>query len=164
MVASHRTVTHRRRPLPASVLCAALVVSGCAGGSGSAPAPTPRATPVSRAAENPPDRAPLAPAPGVSGSPDNGRRLFVTTGCGGCHTLPSVPAATGVVGPNLTNVVLRPTLAGDAIEMSPDTLTRWLVDPATVKPGTSMPSVGLTEQEARDIAAFMYSQPHNPDR
>jgi cytochrome c len=161
VVASHRTVTHRRRPLLTSLLCAALVVSGCAGGPG--PAPTPRATPVARAGD-PADRTPLAPAPGVAGSPDNGRRLFVTTGCGGCHTLPSVPTATGVVGPNLTSVVLRPTLAGDAVEMSPDTLTRWLVDPATVKPGTSMPSVGLTEQEARDIAAFMYSQPHNPGR
>jgi cytochrome c1 len=103
----------------------------------------------------------LTPAPDVAGDAESGRRLFLATGCGGCHTLRELPGATGVAGPVLGNVVLRPTLAGETIPMSPDTLMRWLREPAALKPGTTMPSVGLTEQQARDIAAFLYSQPHN---
>jgi cytochrome c1 len=98
----------------------------------------------------------------VPGDPTNGRRLFVVAGCGGCHTLPGLPEASGVAGPNVTNVVLRPTLAGAYIPMSPDNLTAWLLDPATLKPGTTMPSVGLNQDEARDLTAFLYSQPYNP--
>ena len=100
--------------------------------------------------------------PGVAGDPVSGRQLFATTGCGGCHTLYGLPGAAGVVGQNLTNVVVRPTLAGEAIPMTPANLMRWLLDPPALKPGTSMPRVGLTEAQARDLTAFLYSQPLNP--
>ena len=129
-----------------------LVGSGC--GSvmvSAAPTPTPRAS----TAAGPPER--LTPAPSVPGDPEAGRQAFVRTGCGGCHTLPGVPGATGLAGPMLTNVVLRPTLAGESIPMSPETMTRWLLDPAAVKPGTTMPAVGLTEREAADLTAYLYS-------
>ncbi len=46
--------------------------------------------------------------------------------------------------------------------MTPETLTDWLRDPAALKPGTPMPSVGLTEAEAEAIAAFLYAQPYSP--
>jgi cytochrome c len=108
--------------------------------------------------------AQLTPAPNVPGSAESGRRLFLAKGCGGCHTLRGVLTGTGVVGPNLTNVVLRPTLAGDTIPMSPETLTRWLLDPPALKPDTAMPRLGLAEQEARDLTAFLYSQPYTPAR
>jgi cytochrome c1 len=104
----------------------------------------------------------LTPAPSVAGSPENGRRLFTTAGCAGCHTMAGVPGGNGVAGPNLTNVVLRPTLAGETIPLSPDTLVRWLLNPQSVKPGATMPSVGLTPPEAQDLAAFLYSLPYNP--
>jgi cytochrome c1 len=104
----------------------------------------------------------LTPAPGVVGNPENGRLLFTRAGCAGCHTIEGVPGAGGTTGPNLTNVVLRPTLAGETIPASPDTLVRWLLNPQSVKPGATMPSVGLTAQEAQDLAAFLYSQPYNP--
>jgi cytochrome c len=104
----------------------------------------------------------LKPAPNVAGDPENGRRLFVARGCGGCHTLETSDGATGLVGPRLTNVVLRPTLAGEAIQTTPENLARWIMDPPAMKPGTAMPKLGLTEQEAQDVAAFLYSQPYNP--
>lgn len=103
----------------------------------------------------------LTAAPGVAGDPMRGRDLFATIGCGGCHTLRGLPGASGVAGPNLTNVTLRPTLAGESIPMAPETLARWLVNPADVKPGTPMPSLGLSGEQARDVAAFLYSQPYN---
>jgi cytochrome c len=152
------TVAHRRGPIVPLAAAALLVVLACGRGPG------PTATPTRNLAGGGPEEVRLAPAPNVAGDPNDGRRLFVATGCGGCHTLPAIPAATGVIGPNLTNVVLRPTLAGETIEMSPDNLIRFLLDPAALKPGTSMPNLGLSEQQARDIAAYMYSQPHNPGR
>jgi cytochrome c1 len=85
--------------------------------------------------------------------------VFVRAGCGGCHTLSGVPGASGVAGPNLTNVALRPTLAGDAIPNTPDYLARWLLDPAAVKPGATMPRVGLDRTEADDVAAFLFADP-----
>src|SRR5207244_6430575 len=74
------------------------LLAGCAIVS-AAPQPTPR----------PPGEPPLpalTPAANVPGDPQEGRRLFLASGCGGCHTLDGLPGATGVAGPNLTNVAL----------------------------------------------------------
>jgi cytochrome c len=130
--------------------------------SGVTPPGQPTPTPASETAFG--QRAPriLTPAPNVSGDPGEGRRLIVAKGCAGCHTINGVPGATGVVGPNLTNVTLRPTIAGETIPNSPEMLVQWLLDPPAVKPGTTMPKLGLTEQEARDLVAFLESQPHTP--
>jgi cytochrome c1 len=106
----------------------------------------------------------LVPAPGVSGQPENGRSLFLAKGCPACHTLQGVPSASGAVGPNLTNISLRPTLAGETIQNSPATMARWIVNPAAVKSDAKMPALGLTDQEAQDVMAFLWSQPYNPVR
>jgi cytochrome c1 len=99
----------------------------------------------------------------VPGDPGRGRALIVEKGCAGCHTVAGVPSAAGVAGPVLNNVTLRPTLAGQ-VPSSPENMVRWLLDPPGVKPGTTMPRLGLTEAEARDLTAFLYSQPYNPAR
>jgi len=106
----------------------------------------------------------LQPAPGVPGDPNTGLTLFGSKGCGTCHTVLRIPNATGAVGPNLTNMVLRPTIAGDQIQNTPDNMTRWIVDPPSLKQGTQMPALGVSTQEARDLAAFLYSLPYNPAR
>jgi len=103
----------------------------------------------------------LTPAAEVSGDPNTGRQLILAKGCAGCHTVGGVPGATGVAGPNLTNIALRPTLAGESIPNSPEMLEQWLLNPPAMKPGTTMPNVGLTQQEAADLTAFLESQPHN---
>ena len=133
-----------------------LLLAGCTG-QAAPPTPTPRPAPL--------DTRPLVltPAPGLTaGSPGTGERLLIDKGCGGCHTVAGVPGASGVAGPNLTNVGLRPTLAGDSIPNSPTTMVGWLMDPAAVKPGARMPNLGLTQQEAEDLTAFLFSQPYNP--
>ena len=144
------------------MLTVGLLVAVAAGGCSSAilaprpPEPTPRPPTAG------PPAARLTPVPGLPGDPEAGRRAFLATGCGGCHTVTGVDGASGLAGPILTNVVLRPTLAGESIPMSPETMTRWLLDPAAVKPGTAMPNVGLDEQEARDLTAYLYSLPNTP--
>ncbi len=140
-----------------AALLAASMLAGCSvlAQVQATPVPTPR----------PPSAAPrlaLTPAPNVPGDPNHGRELFLARGCGGCHTLYGVEGATGVAGPNLTNVTLRPTIAGNTIPNTPENLARWIMDPPSLKPGTAMPSLGLSQQEAQDVAAFLSSLPYNP--
>jgi cytochrome c2 len=148
------------RPLVARhlLVCLVVVATAC---NGVTPPGQPTPTPPSEAAFGQTAPRILTPAPDVGGDPNVGRRLVAAKGCGGCHTIGGVPGATGVAGPNLTNISLRPTIAGETIPNSPDMLVRWLLDPPAVKPGTSMPKLGLTESEARDLVAFLESQPHN---
>lgn len=127
----------------------------------------PEVSPAGRSPTGGVPQAVLTPAPGVAGDPENGRRLFTDSrfvppsGCGSCHTVRGVAAATGVVGPNLTNIGLRPTLAGDTIPNTPENMARWILDPAAMKRGAAMPKLpGVTEQDARDLTAFLYSQPY----
>jgi len=137
-----------------ALAAAALLLAGCSAVA-AAPQPTPRAP------SEPPLPA-LTPAPDVPGDPEEGRRLFLASGCGGCHTLDGLRGATGVAGPNLTNVALRPTLAGERLPNTPENLARWIRDPPALKPDTPMPKLGLTDAQARDLAAFLESQPYNP--
>ena len=83
--------------------------------------------------------------------------------CPSCHTLRGVPSASGVVGPNLTNITLRPTFGGGVIQNTPDNLARWIRNAPSIKPGIAMPPFEdqLSEQQSRDLAAFLYSGPYN---
>jgi cytochrome c2 len=139
-----------------------LLGAGLFGCSGVTPPGAPTPTPSGTTSFGQAAPSILTPAPNVPGDPNTGRILIQARGCGGCHTVSGVPGATGVAGPNLSNVALRPTLAGDSIPNSPDNLERWLLDPPSVKPGTTMPNLGLSDQDARDLVAFLESQPHNP--
>lgn len=81
---------------------------------------------------------------------------MVQKGCGGCHTIPGVPGANASVGPNLAGVASRKTIAGAAVPNNgPDDLKRWILNPPAVKPGTAMPNLGLTDDEATTIVAFL---------
>lgn len=100
------------------------------------------------------------PVPGAevaeSATPDQkGRALFVSKGCVACHTVQGVPGATGKVGPELTGVASRPTIAGGVLETTPDNLKRWLKNPPGVKPGTAMPNLGLSDEEVDNLVAFL---------
>ena len=98
------------------------------------------------------------PRPGAAGDgdPTVGRRLVEAYGCGSCHIIPGVANSKGHVGPPLTKFGLRHYIAG-AVLNTPDNLTLWLHDPESVEPGTAMPSVGATPEEARDMAAYLMS-------
>ena len=62
----------------------------------------------------------------------------------------------GQVGPNLGGVASRTKIAAGAVTInSPDDLKKWILNPAALKPGTAMPNVGLTDDEATKIVAFL---------
>jgi cytochrome c len=85
-----------------------------------------------------------------------GQQLIQQKGCGACHNIPGVPGANGVIGPNLAGVASRPTVAGGAVPNNgPDDLKRWIIDPPAEKPGTSMPKLGFTDDEATKIVAYL---------
>ena len=91
------------------------------------------------------------------GSPAaDGQQLIAGKPCVGCHTIPGVPGATGTVGPNLAGVASRTKIAGGAVDNTgPDDLKAWIVNPPAKKPGTLMPNLGLTDDEATKIVAYL---------
>jgi cytochrome c len=89
------------------------------------------------------------------GDAERGATLIEEKGCGACHTIPGVRRARGVVAPPLDRFALRSFIAGE-VANTPDNLIRWLKEPRAIAPKTAMPAVGLTDDEARDVAAFLY--------
>jgi cytochrome c oxidase subunit 2 len=83
-----------------------------------------------------------------------GQRLFMSRGCGGCHQLRGTEA-TGTIGPDLTHVASRSSLAAVTIPNNARELAAWIEDPQAVKPGNRMPDLGLSRPEAETIAAFL---------
>lgn len=90
------------------------------------------------------------------GDADRGERLISAYGCGSCHVIPGVSGAEGVVGPPLTDWALRQWIAGN-LWNEPANLMSWLMDPQAIEPGTAMPTQGVTEEEARHMAAYLYT-------
>lgn len=90
------------------------------------------------------------------GDPDRGARAMIGHGCGACHTIPGVTGARGSVGPHLEGFADRAYVAG-VLPNEPGGLVRWLVDPVAHSPMTAMPDLGVTEAEARDMAAYLYT-------
>jgi cytochrome c1 len=93
---------------------------------------------------------------GTGGDPARGRELIVHYGCGSCHSIPGIREARGLVGPPLILFGRRTFIAGQ-VPNTPDQLVRWLLDPTAIEPGTAMPKLGLSEQDARHIAAYLYT-------
>ena len=91
---------------------------------------------------------------GSTASADRGRTAIEIYGCGKCHTIPGIRGANGVVGPPLESVARR-TYIGGNFPNTPDTLAHWIMAPQTMKPKTAMPSLGLSEPQARDVAAYL---------
>ena len=91
-----------------------------------------------------------------SGSPENGRRLIQMYGCGSCHVIPGVPGADSLVGPPLTDWARRHYIAGH-LNNTVENLVFWIQFPQAVEPGTVMPDLGVTRQEAHDISAYLYT-------
>jgi cytochrome c2 len=93
-------------------------------------------------------------APVDRGSVARGRQAIERHGCGACHTIPGVRGARGIVGPNLEGLARRPFVAG-ALVNTPPNLIAWIRRPQAIAPRTAMPDLGVTEADARDIAAFL---------
>jgi cytochrome c2 len=85
-----------------------------------------------------------------------GEALLASYACVTCHVIPGVAGTQGHVGPPLTNWARRGYIAG-RLPNEPDNLVRWIVNPQEIDPGNAMPVLGVTEDEARDMAAYLYT-------
>jgi cytochrome c len=126
-------MTMRSRWMPAAVLTLAL--AACDGGE---------------------TRAYAHAATLTGGDPRAGREKAREYGCGSCHTIPGVPGADSRVGPPLVGMGSRMYIAG-RLTNTPQHMVRWIQDPRAVDSATAMPTLGVTERDARDIAAYLYA-------
>ncbi len=85
-----------------------------------------------------------------------GKRLLELYQCGACHAIPGTAMAQGSAGPPLAAFGRRSYIAGSIPNQAP-ALVRWIVNPPAAKPGTTMPNLGVSESEARHMAAYLYS-------
>lgn len=109
--------------------------------------------PTLAACEDPVARSAVAM---TGGDPARGRAVIRAYGCGSCHAIPGVPGATATVGPPLAGLGGRTYLAG-VLQNTPPNLMRWILTPQAVDSLTAMPTLGLSEAEARDVAAYLYT-------
>jgi cytochrome c1 len=98
------------------------------------------------------------PRPVSEASLTAGRRLIASYGCGACHSIPGVPGADAMAAPPLNCFYQRTYIAG-RLPNTKQNLTKWIQNPQLVDPGNAMPNLGVSQEEADDIAAYLYHQP-----
>lgn len=100
----------------------------------------------------------LIPALAVLGAeaaePEKARLLLRQFGCGSCHYIPEVADAVGEVGPSLEEFARRTYIAG-ILPNNERNLVRFIRDPRSVDPRTAMPDMGVGEEQAREMAAYL---------
>jgi cytochrome c oxidase subunit II len=85
-----------------------------------------------------------------------GQKIFLSSPCASCHTIRGTNAQ-GTVGPDLTHLGTRTTLAALVLPNNRAALEKWLRDPQHVKPGNRMPRVPLSDADYRALAAYLES-------
>jgi cytochrome c oxidase subunit 2 len=109
----------------------------------------------------------------AGGNAASGEKLVTTGVCIGCHAIRGVPAMVSIMGPNLTHVASRTTIAGGIYPNDARHLARWVKNANEMKPGVAMPTLGIgeydpvilkgpvkigfTDQQIADIVAYLQS-------
>ncbi len=95
----------------------------------------------------------VIPATPLSGQAAQGAQDFQQLSCASCHTIRGTPAHARI-GPNLTHVASRETLAAGRLDNTRADLAKWLLDPNLVKPGCKMPNLHLPRQQQDELVAY----------
>jgi cytochrome c len=98
--------------------------------------------------------APVAAA--ATGDAANGKKLIDQYACLSCHKIPGFDGPQGSMGPSLEAFAARKAIAG-GIPNEPATIAAYLQNPQAVDPQNRMPPLGITEGEARDITAYLFT-------
>jgi cytochrome c oxidase subunit 2 len=93
-------------------------------------------------------------APPAPGEARVGEGVFMTQQCASCHTIRGT-AARGTIGPDLTHLASRHTLAALTIPNDRAHLTDWVANPQRIKPGNKMPGLNLSGQQLRQVVTFL---------
>jgi cytochrome c len=92
----------------------------------------------------------------AGGDPTRGRAAIERYGCGSCHVIGGIAGAGGNVGPSLEGVGRRAYLGG-MLPNTPANMIAWIRNPRKFDPRTAMPDLGVSENEARDMAAYFHA-------
>ena len=90
------------------------------------------------------------------GDLDRGRMALTQYACHSCHVIPGITGSQIFVGPSLKGMGSRPMIAGKLIN-SPENMMRWIRYTQEVDPDNLMPDMGVSEQHARDMVAYLES-------
>lgn len=93
------------------------------------------------------------PAPNV----ERGQQLSAQYGCGVCHVIPGVPGAEGALGPSLAGVALRPMISEGVVQNTPENMVRYIQNPGSLNPQSSMPALAIPPADAEAIATFLFT-------
>ena len=92
----------------------------------------------------------------IGADPVAGRAVIAAVACGICHVIPGIHGANGIVGPSLAGFGQRQLIGGVAPNQ-PAVLVQWVRDAPSIAPNTGMPELPLTEAQARDVAAYLFT-------
>jgi cytochrome c oxidase assembly factor CtaG len=92
----------------------------------------------------------------TGGTPARGREAIRSYGCQSCHTIPGIQGTKALVGPPLAGIASRSYIAG-VMSNTPQHMIEWLRNPPAIDSKTAMPNMNITERDARDIAAYLYT-------
>lgn len=87
---------------------------------------------------------------------DAARALIDANGCGTCHRIPGTEGADGRTGPPLTAMSRQAYVAG-VVPNTPEMLAAFIADPQAIDPRSAMPDLGLSLEEARLVAEYLYA-------
>jgi cytochrome c2 len=92
----------------------------------------------------------------TGGNVSRGTAAIGKYGCAGCHTIPGIQNATATVGPPLDRIAVRQYLGGH-LTNTPGNMVKWIQHPQSIDPNNAMPELGVTDQDARDVSAYLYT-------
>ncbi|HEX8883792.1 MAG TPA: cytochrome c, partial [Noviherbaspirillum sp.] len=95
-----------------------------------------------------------AAPPGVTGDPVRGRLALTQYACHACHQIPGITGSAVYVGPPLDAVARRRVIARN-LPNTPANLARWIREPQKIDPHTAMPALGVSEEDAEDMVAYL---------
>jgi len=96
------------------------------------------------------------PAMPTAGEAANGAQLFQSLTCSKCHNIDGT-AASARIGPDLTHLGSRETLAAGVLDNTSENLATWLTNPQAVKPGINMPNLKLSTDEVNSLVTYLES-------
>lgn len=100
-------------------------------------------------------QATTAPPAAPPAKVEQGKQVAARYGCGVCHVIPGVPEAMGALGPSLAGVASRPTISDGVVQNTPANLTQYILKPGSMNPRSRMPPMGLDNEEAEAVTAFL---------
>jgi cytochrome c2 len=93
----------------------------------------------------------------TGGEPQKAKSAIRQYGCAACHDIPGIRWPGGLAGPSLSGMADR-LYVGGVVKNTPGNLVRWIVDPKQFNARTAMPVTGISESEARNVAAYLYKE------